>query len=251
MDMTIKYKLLHDTIIRLGIDEDQFYTMIKNRNINNSKDMIENIANITSGNEYEEKIRQRIRNFFVHNNGVATTQEILENNITLYMLKKFEEQGVITKLKRGLYSLTDDSIVLDELIEASLLVPKGVLCLYSALAFHDLSTYTPDEYNFAIPRTDRKPALSDYPPIKIYFFDDDTFQAGIEEHEKDGHIVKVYDRERTICDIVKYRNKLDSNVLKEALNNYANSKNKNYSRMMKYADKMRVRNILNNYFEVL
>ncbi|AOZ94944.1 hypothetical protein LPB68_21755 (plasmid) [Paenibacillus crassostreae] len=213
--------------------------------------MIENITSITSGNEYEKKIKQRIRNLFAHTNGVATTQELLKNNISIYMLKKFEEQGVIIKLKRGLYSLIDNDIVLDELIEASLLVPKGVLCLYSALAFHDLSTYTPGEYNFAIPRTDRKPSLPNYPPIKIFSFDNDTFQAGIEEHEKDGHIVKVYDRERTICDIVKYRNKLDSNVVKEALKNYSNSKNKNYSRMLKYADKMRVKNILNNYFEVL
>jgi hypothetical protein len=78
-----------------------------------------------------------------------------------------------------------------------------------------------------------------------------SFQAGIEEHKREGHLIKVYDRERTISDIVKYRNKMDSNVVKEALINYSNSKSKNYSRMLKYAEKMRVSGILNKYFEML
>jgi predicted transcriptional regulator of viral defense system len=248
MDKEEIYELLHKTIMNLGLDEDQFFLLIRKNNIKSIKEVIEKVE--TPSSKYEHKIQQRVRNIFAHSNGIVKTQELFENNISTYMLKKLEEQGVITKLKRGLYSLSNNDS-LDELTEASHLVPKGVICLYSALAIHELSTYTPDEYNFAISRADRKPSIPNYPPIKIFHFDDDTFQMGIQEHNKGGYAVKVYDRERTICDIVKYRNKLDANVVKEALNNYSNSKNKNYSRMLKYADKMRVRGILNNYLEVL
>ncbi|AIQ10797.1 hypothetical protein PDUR_01235 [Paenibacillus durus] len=184
-------------------------------------------------------------------NGIVNTNILKEKQINYYQLNKLEALGKIVKLKRGLYALKDINYMVDEIVEAALFVPKGVLCLYSALAHHELTTYTPSEYHFAVSRKERKPALPDYPPIRLFSYDDDTFDMGIEKIEKDGHVIKVYDMERTICDTVKYRNKLDANVVKESLNNFSNSRKRNYTQLLKYAEKLRVKSILNNYLEVL
>ncbi|AKG37936.1 hypothetical protein VK70_23365 [Paenibacillus durus ATCC 35681] len=188
---------------------------------------------------------------FRNYNGIVNTNILKENQINYYQLNKLEALGKIVKLKRGLYALKDINYMVDEIVEAALLVPKGIICLYSALAHHELTTYTPSEYNFAVSRKERKPALPDYPPIRIFSYDDDTFDIGIKKIEKDGHVIKIYDMERTICDTVKYRNKLDANVVKESLNNYSNSRKRNYTQLLKYAEKLRVKSILNNYLEVL
>lgn len=251
IDFNYIKKVFLNAFNHLGLHEEEFFNLVRRiPNINKLDDLIEAIK-AEDESKREAVIYPDIIELFRKYNGIVNTNILKENQINYYQLNKLEEMGKINKLKRGLYALKDINYIVNEIVEAALLVPKGVLCLYSALAHHELTTYTPSEYNFAVSRKERKPALPDYPPMRLFSYDDDTFDMGIEEIDKDGHVIKIYDLERTICDIVKYRNKLDANVVKESLNNYSASRKKNYTKLLKYAEKMRVKSILNNYLEVL
>ncbi|MGG1518710.1 Abortive infection protein AbiEi [Paenibacillus oryzisoli] len=239
-----------DVFNKLSLPEEEFFDLIRRYpDINKLDDLITVIQ--TEDNSKEKVIYPEIIELFEKYYGLVDSNILKENQVSYYHIKKLEEMGKIVKLKRGLYALRDTHYVVEEIVEASFFVPKGVICLYSALVHYELTTFTPSEHNFAVSRKDRKPALPNYPPIRLFSYDDDTFDIGVEKIEKEGHVIKIYDLERTICDVVKYRNKLDANVVKESLNTYFARRNTNYTKLLKYAAKMRIKTILNNYLEVL
>ena len=129
-------------------------------------------------------------------------------------------------------------------------MPKGVLYLTSALAYYDLTTYNPWQYEIAIERT-KKVTIPDYPPIKLVYFSEKQLDLGIVETDMDGHTVRIYDIEKTICDCVRYRNKIGIDIVKEGINEYLKRKDKDLNKLMKYAEVCRVQKILKEYLEVL
>ena len=137
------------------------------------------------------------------------------------------------------------------MVEVSKLVPKGVICLLSALSYYELTTYNPWEYQIAIHRGSKKPKLPDYPPIKIIYLADAQYSIGIDEVDINGSVVRIYDREKTICDMVRYREKLGMDLMKEGLRNYLKSSNKNITKLVSYADKLRIQTVFQKYLEVL
>lgn len=169
------------------------------------------------------------------------------------MIRRLVDEGDLIRIKQGLYRKADvhQKFGLDELVEASKLVPKGVICLLSALSHYELTTYNPWEHYIAIPRDSKKPRLPDYPPIKIIYFSENQYQTGITETDIEGIKVNIYDREKTICDIVRYRDRLGMDIAKEGLQNYVQSPNKNIGKLMMYAEKLRIRTVLHAYLEVL
>jgi len=106
------------------------------------------------------------------------------------------------------------------------------------------------EVSIAVNRK-RKVVKPDYPPTKIYYFADSIFKAGIEEQRIGNISVLMYDREKTICDCVKYRNQLGMDITKEALYEYLKNTNRNLELLMKYAEICRIKPVLKNYLEVL
>ncbi|WP_151736780.1 type IV toxin-antitoxin system AbiEi family antitoxin domain-containing protein [Paenibacillus tengchongensis] len=187
-----------------------------------------------------------------NHNGFARTKDFKEAGLSSYYVKKLESIGEIERLKQGVYRRTSQTNEpLNEIIEVSKLVPKGVVCLLSALSHYELTTYNPWEYQIAIHRGGKKPRLPDYPPIKIMFFADAQFKVGIDEISVDGTVVRIYDREKTICDIVRYREKIGIDLMKEGLRNYLQSPHKNITKLVSYADQLRIRTVLQKYLEVL
>ncbi|WP_051506904.1 type IV toxin-antitoxin system AbiEi family antitoxin domain-containing protein [Saccharibacillus sacchari] len=237
----------------LGVDEPYFFELIhSNRNITRIEDLIHTIDSKTNNSVAKPRDYQQIIQFFKSHNGILSMDVLQKNAISRYKIKKLEEQGEIVAINRRIYALKSAYDQLDEWVEVSLLIPEGVLCLYSALAHHELTTYTPSEYQIAMSRKVRKKLTPpDYLPVKMFSYDDKTFDLGLLSEQRGDFRVRVYDRERTICDIVKYRERFDANVLKESLNNYAESSKKNYTKLFQYAEKLRVKNILSRYFEVL
>ncbi|WP_322907119.1 type IV toxin-antitoxin system AbiEi family antitoxin domain-containing protein [Paenibacillus sp. SGZ-1009] len=247
-------KQIKESFEQSGLTEESFFEIIRqNPNINSMDDFIlaikEQYKLVDLNNNY--KNNSDIQQLFKEHNGIIDSASLREKGFSYYQLNKLEKMGIITKVKRGLYALSDVKKELHDMVEAALYVPRGVLCLYSALAHHELSTFTPSEYNFAISRKESKPSLPIYPPIRLHYFDNYTFGIGIEKFSISGHSVKVYDLERTICDVVKFRNKLDTNIVKESLKQYFTHRKVNYGKLIQYAEKMRVKSILNNYLEVL
>ncbi|WP_434749652.1 type IV toxin-antitoxin system AbiEi family antitoxin domain-containing protein [Paenibacillus amylolyticus] len=184
--------------------------------------------------------------------GFARTKDFITAGISPYYIKKLESIGEIERVKQGGYRQAGEvNEPPNEIVEVSKLVPKGVICLLSALSYYELTTYNPWEYQIAIHRGSKKPKLPDYPPIKVIYLADAQYSIGIAEVNVDGCIVKIYDREKTICDMVRYREKIGIDLMKEGLRNYLQSPSKNITRLVSYADKLRIRTVLQKYLEVL
>lgn len=189
---------------------------------------------------------------FEKHNGFARTKDFIEEGVSPYYIRNLESIGIIERLKQGVYrQISQANEPLSELVEVSKLVPKGVICLLSALSYYELTTYNPWEYQIAIHRGGKKPRLPDYPPIKIIYLADTQFKVGVEDVYVDGSIVKIYNREKTICDIVRYREKIGIDLMKEGLRNYLQSPYKNITKLVSYADQLRIRTVLQKYLEVL
>jgi len=159
--------------------------------------------------------------------------------------------GALEKLSRGLYRLTEfPRLNNPDLVSIAARVPDSVVCLISALAFHEITSQVPHEVYIAIPRGTEPPRLA-YPPTRIFWFDRRAFTAGIEKHKLDGIPVRVYGPEKTIADCFKYRNKIGLDTALEALKLYREKKPLRVNELMKYATICRVQRIIRPYLEAL
>ena len=150
--------------------------------------------------------------------GFITTSEVKSRG-EYEQLRRAIEDGTLMRLRNGVY--VEMSALANNMIDVERIVPHGVLCLYSAFAHYGLSTQVPSATCIAI-EAKRKVRLPDYPPT---------------------------DMERTVCDAVKYRNKIGLDVCGEVIDNYLKKENRNISLLHEYAQKLRVKNIMTTYLE--
>jgi predicted transcriptional regulator of viral defense system len=151
-------------------------------------------------------IRQQDQAFsLLQQRGIVRLCELTAAGITAATVSRMVEKGLIVRLGRGLYQLPDASLdVNHSLAEAAKLVPRGVVCLVSALAFHQLTDTIPRSVWMAIGPKDRRPAIT-YPPLQIVRFRDKMLESGIEKHPIEGVTVRVYNVPKTIADLFRYR----------------------------------------------
>jgi predicted transcriptional regulator of viral defense system len=167
---------------------------------------------------------------------------------TLYAMR---DAGLVEQLSRGLYRLADaPPLANPDLVTVARRVPRGVVCLISALALHDLTTQIPHEVYLAIPR-DSEPPRVDYPPIRVFRFASQAFAAGIETRDMDGTKVRVYSREKTLADCFKYRNKIGLDTAVEALKRYKQQGRINADVLTRFAQTCRVANVMRPYLEAV
>ena len=167
---------------------------------------------------------------------------------TLYAMR---DKGVIERIGRGMYRLADLAPLGNpDLATVALKIPKGVICLISALAYHDLTTEIPHEIYLALPRGAEPPRL-DFPPLRVFWFSGPAFEEGIEQHVVDGIALKVYSPEKTLADCFKYRNKIGLDVVLEALKFYRQRKRFQVDELMHYARVCRVEKVMRPYVEAL
>lgn len=196
----------------------------------------------------EEKINNAI-NVFEKRGGILRTSEALDEGIYRRTLYHMEEEGIVTKLERGVYKLADvDMLANPDLAIVAKKVPKATVCLISALDFHEMTTEIPHKVHIALPRTSRDPKL-EHPPIKVYRFSGDSLTEGIENHEVDGVEVKVYNPAKTIADCFKFRNKIGLDIAMEALEQGIEQGKASYSDILKYAKICRVKSVIKPYLE--
>ncbi len=155
--------------------------------------------------------------------------------------------GEIIKVRNGVYATMD--ALASAMIDIDMVVPGGVLCLYSAWHYYGLTTQIPDSYYVAIGRK-RKVVISDSLDIKLVYQKDELLAIGRTFEVIDGIKVRIYDRERCVCDAIKYRNKIGIDVMAEILNSYLQSTHKNLTLLSEYAQTLRVHKILSTYLDV-
>lgn len=161
-----------------------------------------------------EKKASRI---FREHGGTLRTSQLLRLGVHPRTLYQLRESGQVVQLSRGVYRLADlPPLENSDLAAAAMRVPEGVICLVSALSFHKITTEIPHEVYLAIPTGREKPKV-DFPPMRVFHFSPETYSAGIENHQMNGHKIKVYSMEKTVADCFKFRNRIGIDVALEAL----------------------------------
>jgi predicted transcriptional regulator of viral defense system len=199
-----------------------------------------------SENAYDKAIET-----FRSHSGLLRTQQAIDEGIAPRTLYQMRETGALVRESRGLYRLaeTEPGAYFD-LVQVALKIPKGVICLISALSFHGLTTQIPQFVYIALPTNAERPRV-EYPPIKIYWLSPKSYLASIEQHELDGISVRIYGIEKTVADCFKFRNKIGLDVALEALRDYAQQRRLNIEDLLFYANLDRVENIVRPYLEML
>src|ERR1700738_2247723 len=177
---------------------------------------------------------------FRRSGGMLRTGAALRAGIHPRRLYDMRDEGVVEELSRGLYRLADlPPLGSPDLVTVALKIPAGVVCLISALAYHEITTQIPHEVHLALPRGAEPPRLK-HPPLRVFWFTGHAFTEGIETHEVDGIRIRVYSPEKTLADCFKYRNKLGLDTVLEALRLYRSRKRPNVDELMKFARVCRV-----------
>jgi len=183
--------------------------------------------------------------------GIARSHEIEALGISREYLRKLHAQGVVQRLGYGLYSLADfEPTEHRTMAEACKRVPNGVVCLLSALHFHDLTTQLPFEIWLALDRKAWRPRESSI-PLRFVRFSGAALEAGIEEYKIEGVKVRVYNVAKTVVDCFKYRNKIGLDVALEALREGWRERRFTMDDLWRYGKICRVANVMRPYLEAL
>jgi predicted transcriptional regulator of viral defense system len=195
------------------------------------------------------KMKERPIAIFRKHGGQLRMSEAISYGISRYMLYSLRDKGIIEQVSRGVYRLVElPPISNPDLVTVSLRFPNAVICLISALSYHNITTQIPHVVSVAVPRDSRTPSLK-YPPIQAHRFSNESYKSGIENHSIDGVPVKIYNPEKTLADCFKFRNKIGMEVVLEALKFYKSRQQFNLERLLAYAKICRVKNIMTPYLE--
>jgi predicted transcriptional regulator of viral defense system len=188
---------------------------------------------------------------FREHNGVLHTAEALRLGIhprTLYALR---DTGVLLQLSRGIYRLADlPPLANPDLVTVALRLPQAVICLVSALAFHDLTTQVPHAVDVALHSGAGRPALA-YPPLRTFWFSGPAWGEGVEVHQLDDTPVRIYGPEKTVADCFKFRHKLGMDIALEAVRLYRKRKDFNIGTLLTYARICRMEKVMQPYLEAI
>ena len=191
--------------------------------------------------------KNRILNLFT--NGYLTTKEVTDNNIPKIYLTKLIEENKIERVSRGIYIKKDELV--DEFI---ILQSKSRNAIYSnttALYLHGLSDRIPIKYDITI-NSGYDGALQREDNVNLFYTKKELLNLGVMNYKLDsGNIIKVYDLDKTICDIIKNKKRIDGEIYNKAIREYFYSKKKNTLKLYDYAKKMNIYNKVRNTFEVL
>lgn len=137
-----------------------------------------------------------------------------------------------------------------ELADVQRAVPGCIFCLGTAFSIHETGTWEPPEVQLAVLR-DRRIKLPDFPPIRLFSFSGERFELGVQEHKTASGTILVYDREKTICDILRFRNAIGIDIAMEALREYLRGRTKNVPRLFEYAKLLHMEGTIRSYAEAL
>ncbi len=197
----------------------------------------------------DTEVTRRARALLHPKTGTFRTGEAIKAGIHPRTLYAMRDQGVVERLGRGMYRFADmPSMENPDLATVAMKIPKGVICLISALSWHEMTTEIPHEIYLALPRGAEPPRL-DYPPLRIFWFSGPAFEEGIEQHDVDGIPMKVYSPEKTLADCFKYRNKIGLDVALEALKFYRQRKRFKADTLVHFARICRVEKVMRPYLE--
>lgn len=195
------------------------------------------------------QMKQDLYALFANNNGYLLASEIRGKRSLYYQLKEMIENGEAIQIKRGLYRYLE-MVPGESWGQVCKSVTKGIICLFSAWQFYELTTSISSVVHLAIP-AQKKYQLPDYPPVKLYYWSGKYYETGLISASYNGEDILIYDLEKSVCDIVRYRKKAGTEITTEVLKNYLKLKDRNIDKLMKYAEDLRIKGAMINYLEIM
>jgi len=195
--------------------------------------------------------KQKLVYFIKNRGGLAGYSEIRKAGFDKSLIRSVIKSGQVKRIDRGLYQLTAGNYVPNpDLVAVSIKAPKGIICLLSALAFHEATSEIPRYVQIAISRGKHANRIK-HPPVKYYRYAPDIWEEGVEGHEIQGHKIRVYNLARTVIDCFKFRNKIGLDVARDALKIAVREKGASPKEIMKYAKLCRVEGIIKPILEAI
>lgn len=188
---------------------------------------------------------------FEKHNGILRASEAIRLGVPEHIVYEMVQKGELVREARGVYRLADSEMLGNpDLVQVSLLVPKGVICLISALYFYELTTQIPHSIYVALPQNAARPRVK-YPPLEVFWVTNSLHLVGVDVHVLDGVKVKIYNREKTIADCFKFRKRVGEDVALEALKDYVNQPKMDVLKLLEYAKINRVEKLMIPYLKSL
>jgi len=186
---------------------------------------------------------QHYKDIFENYGGMMRTKELEQEKIRYRNVQQLIEAGLVEKVRYGYYQWVDP----DDFREAGLitrLFPDAIFCMDTALRYYGYSDRTPAEWHLAVSKDSGKSRFNiDYPFVRPYYVEPAVLELGLTRGNIDGHEVDIYDKERLICDCLRYRNKIDKEIFNKAIQRYIADPEKSIPKLMEYAGPLRVKKI--------
>ena len=196
-------------------------------------------------------IKTVTKQVLIEKGGVAKSADFVAAGIRAVDVVNLCNAGYLDRIRHGYYQLAEADTTSEEQLLATL-IPKGIVCVESALFHYGYSDFAPRKWSIAVPRSMSRTKLDvDALALQPYYVQSEIYELGRITDDFDGVMLPVYDRERTICDCFKYRSRLDNEIFNKALNAYANDPKKNLRNLSAYAKKLRVYKKVTELMEVL
>ncbi len=185
-------------------------------------------------------IRTLAEKVIIEKKGIAKSADFVAAGMRSADVVNMCNAGYLERIRHGYYQLAEGDTSSEEQLLATL-IPKGIVCVESALFHYGYSDFAPRKWSIAVPRTMSRTKLDvGALALQTYYVQPEIYELGKVTDDFDGVMLFVYDRERTICDCFKYRSRLDNEIFNKALNAYANDSKKNLQNFSVYAKKLRV-----------
>lgn len=187
---------------------------------------------------------------FQKNNGIMSAEKARNLGIDNKVLQRLVQSGHIERLERGLY--LDVNYMEDEYMVVQYRCPKAIFSHETALYFHELCDRTPFRLMMTIPSGYSSRLIKEIKQYKFFYCINSLYEIGVSELKTIyGNKVRVYDKERTICACIRKKDKMDSDIVVEALKRYMKTKGADYAKLLEYAEIFKIRDKIKQYMEVL
>lgn len=190
-------------------------------------------------------------NGLTENKKFITTAELKDMGYSYYKIGKLVKDGLIRRVNRSTYENLSYKGDENDFFSAEAFVPNGVICLMSAARYYELTNFLPDSIDVAIDRKKKVVTLPDWPEIKIFYFDPARMDLGVTEVRDGDNVFHIFDIEKTVVDIIYYRNKIGIEETSEVLKNYLKRRDRQIDRLYAYAKRLRCEKVVRTYLEVL
>jgi len=177
--------------------------------------------------------------------------EMLSSGLTYYKINRMVSEGILVKLNNKMYENAKYAGEESDYVSALVYAPKGVVCMLSAARYYGLTTYLPDGIDIAIERNMKISTLPDWPRINLWYFPEKRYSVGQSVQTDNGLRFCAYDIEKTVADVLYYRNKVGIEEVKEILKKYLARADRDLIKLHCYADALGCGKILRTYMEVL